>query len=169
MCFYARSMTDSSNSPAPQTAPVLTYLATITAYVDTPIELGRMRDGARRIVPITGGTIEGPELRGHILPGGADYQLLRSETATELVAKYAFETDDGDRVSVENLGVRAGSAEDIAALVAGRPVPQERVYFRSTPKVWASGSRWAWLEDRILVGAGVRHPDSVVLDVFIVD
>lgn len=155
-------------APIATAAPTLTYVGTITALVADPIELGPMPGGARRIIPILGGTVEGPELRGSILPGGADYQVLRSETTTHLEARYAIETEDGERISVENVAIRNGSAEDIAALVAGRPVPPERIYFRCVPRLAGSG-RWAWLQDRIFVGSGVRHPDRVVVTVHLVE
>lgn len=152
-------------SSADTAAPALRRFGTVTAFVSSPIELGDMPGGARRIIPITGGTLEGPDVHGTILPGGADFQVLASPTATRLEARYAIETDDGERVFVENIGVRSGSAEDIAALVAGKAVPPERVYFRCVPHLTGSG-RWAWLGDRIFVGSGTRHPDRVVVEVF---
>lgn len=157
----------SENPQAAPAAPELNYLGTITARVAAPVELGDMPGGARRIVPIEGGTLVGPGVRGTILPGGADFQVLRSATTTVLEAKYAIETDDGDTIAVDNLGIRNGSEEDIAALVAGRTVPPERIYFRCVPRLTGSG-RWAWLGDRVFVGAGTRHPDRVVVEVFLV-
>ncbi|WP_221585945.1 DUF3237 domain-containing protein [Microbacterium sp. G2-8] len=160
-------MTD--DAPAAIPAPSLRYFATITALVDEPVELGDMPGGARRIIPIRGGDISGPGISGRVLPGGADFQILRSATTTSLEARYAIETDDGTRISVENHGIRTGSPDDIAALVAGRPVTPERIYFRCVPTLTASGERWGWLTDRILVGSGVRRPDRVELAVFVVD
>lgn len=157
------------NAPTDVSAPALRYLATITALVDEPVELGDMPGGPRRIIPIRGGSISGPDISGRVLPGGADFQILRSETTTSLEARYAIETDDGTRISVENHGIRTGSPDDIAALVAGRPVPPERIYFRCVPQLTASGERWGWLSDRILVGSGVRHPDRVELTVYVVE
>ena len=107
--------------------------------VAEPIDLGDGDGVHRRIVPILGGRVEGPDLCGRVLPGGADFQILRSGTLTELEARYAIETDDGDRVYVENHGVRSGSADDIARIVAGEPVDPDRIYFRSNPRLSSSG------------------------------
>jgi hypothetical protein len=153
-------------TPAP---PACSYLATISVQVGTPIEVGETPEGFRRIIPITGGTVEGPRLRGKVLPAGADFQLLASPTVTELEAKYALETDDGDRLYVTNFGIRSGSPEDIARLVAGQPVDPERIYFRCTPRFVSSGPKWSWLSSHICIGSGVRLPDEVRLDIFTVD
>ncbi|MFC0449372.1 DUF3237 domain-containing protein [Rhodococcus jostii] len=150
-------------------APGLSFLATFVVEVADPVEIGSTPEGVRRIIPIVGGRVEGPELRGTVLPAGADFQLLSSATLTELEAKYAIETDDGDRIYVTNFGLRSGTAEDIAKLVGGEPVPPERIYFRCTPRLTAAEGRWAWLRSRILVGTGERLPGEVRLTVFVVD
>ncbi|GER23762.1 hypothetical protein NCCP1664_22570 [Zafaria cholistanensis] len=148
--------------------PTLSYLATVKVEVSRPIEVGDTADGFRRVVPIAGGSVEGPELKGSVLPVGADFQLLKSETVTELEAKYIIETDEGEKIYVSNYGIRAGSAEDIAALVRGESVDPERIYFRCSPRM-ASEGRWAWLGSRIIVGSGVRHPDAVHLEFYVLD
>ncbi|BDZ46036.1 UPF0311 protein [Naasia aerilata] len=150
-------------------APTLTFLARIDVDVAAPIDLGPGDGLHRRIVPILGGRVTGPELNGTVLPGGADFQVLRSDTLTELEARYAIETDEGDRVYVENFGLRAGSSEDIAKIVAGEPVDPSRIYFRSNPRISSSCPKWAWLGSRILVARGERLPESVRLEVFVVD
>ena len=149
--------------------PVLTFLASVEVAVGPPVDAGPTPEGRRRIIPILGGTVTGPELSGSVLPAGADFQVLRSETLTELRAQYAIETDDGDRIYVENFGLRSGSAEDIAALVRGEPVPPERIYFRCTPRMSTTSPRWAWLGERIIVGSGERRPDTVRLQLYVVD
>lgn len=152
------------------TPPTLTFLASISVQVGQPIEVGQTPGGLRRIIPILGGRVEGPELRGRVLPAGADFQLLRSATLTELEAKYAVETDSGERLYVNNFGLRSGSEEDIAALMRGEQVDPARIYFRCTPRIEApDGGAWAWLSSRILVGTGARLPDEVRLDISTVD
>jgi hypothetical protein len=155
--------------PAVPSAPGLTFLASIAVEVSEPIEVGDTAEGIRRIIPITGGTVSGPRLNGRVLAGGADFQLLRSSTMTELEAKYAIETDSGERIYINNFGIRTGSPEDIAALVRNEPVPPERIYFRCSPRALAGGPEWSWLSSRILVGSGTRLPAQVRLDIWVVD
>ena len=64
--------------------------------------LGKGPLGERRIVPITGGSFEGPRLRGKVLAGGADRQLVRADGVTQLAATYELETEDGAVISVLN-------------------------------------------------------------------
>jgi hypothetical protein len=152
----------------PQT-PSLSFLTTIEVAVGEPIEVGETPEGHRRIIPIVGGTVEGPALNGKVLPAGADFQILKSGTLTELQAQYAIETDDGDRIYVSNFGLRSGSADDITALVRGESVPPERIYFRCSPRLSSAGERWAWLGSKIIVGTGERHPNAVRLNLFVVE
>src|SRR3546814_15007296 len=91
--------------------------------------IGHTPGGRRRVIPITGGTVTG-QLSGRILPGGADFQAIRSHTFTDIHARYVIETDQGEMVYVENTGIRTGPAEDIPALAHGKPVDHTSLYFR---------------------------------------
>ncbi|MGM9470419.1 DUF3237 domain-containing protein [Pseudarthrobacter sp. YS3] len=151
--------------PAP---PSCTFLTSIRVRVGPAIEVGETSEGVRRVIPIVWGEFSGPELTGTVLPAGADFQLLRTPSTTELEAKYVLATDQGDRIYVSNVGIRTGSPEDIAALVAGVHVDPERIYFRSTPR-FSAGGQWSWLGTRIFIASGIRLPDEVRLDVFMVE
>ena len=111
-------------------APQLELIFSARVTVDKPQELGDIGKGRRRIVPITGGTVEGPLLRGKVLPGGADWQIVRSDGVAELEARYTLQTDDGALIHVRNLALRHGPADVMAALAAGRPVDPSSYYFR---------------------------------------
>ena len=149
-------------------APMLEFLATLEIHVAAPVEVGPTPSGQRRLIPLLGGTVQGPKLNGSILPGGADFQSVRSPTFTDIHARYVIETDDGDRIYVENTGIRVASPEDIAALVRGEPVDPQRVYFRSAPRFETSAASWQWLNERLFVGTGARYPDRVELKFFLV-
>ncbi|GAA4379768.1 DUF3237 domain-containing protein [Paeniglutamicibacter cryotolerans] len=149
--------------------PRLVFLASLSIEVATPIEVGPTLEGTRRVIPIQGGTVSGPRLNGRILPGGADFQLLTSDTLTELEAKYVIETTSGERIYVANFGLRTGTPEDIAALVRGEEVPPERIYFRCTPRLLSAGEEWGWLASRIILGVGTRLPTEVRLELWIVE
>lgn len=90
-------------------APELEYLTRLEILVDAPVEVGQTHAGLRRMIPIVGGTATGPGLTGTILSGGADFQVLRSETVTDLDARYVIESDTGERVFVTNLAYRTGT------------------------------------------------------------
>lgn len=149
-------------------APALAtkHVFSLAIRVAAPIEAGDFGYGARRVIPIEGGTLAGENVTGTILPGGADYQVIRPDGLTELEAKYAIAMSDGAVVYVENIGIRFGPEEALARLRAGQPVAPELIYFRSVPRFETGDARYRWLMRHVFAGSGVRRPDSVELDVF---
>ncbi|MEZ0165996.1 DUF3237 family protein [Kineococcus sp. LSe6-4] len=149
-------------------APTLEELFTLRIEVGDPVDLGPAPDGHRRMVPITGGTLDGPGgLTGRVLPGGADHQVLTPGFAL-LDAQYVVETAAGERLSVHNRGVRSGDPADMAALARGEEVDPARVYFRCTPRLSSAAPAWAWVTGRVFVADAHRHPRRVDVRVFTV-
>jgi Protein of unknown function (DUF3237) len=97
------------------------YVFTITARIGEVISAGEIGTGVRRIIPIIGGEVKG-EVNGKVCPFGADFQIIRPNELIELEAKYAFKTDDGAVVYVENRGLRFGPVELLQKLKRGEPV-----------------------------------------------
>lgn len=153
---------------SPVIPPTLDYLATLIVDVSTPQDVGSTPSGQRRVIPIVGGTVAGPLLSGRILPGGADFQSIRSATFTDIHARYVIETEAGELVYVENTGIRTGSDEDIRLLSQGKPVDPSRIYFRSIPRFETAAPRLAWLNTQLFLGTGARYPDRVELNFFVV-
>jgi hypothetical protein len=122
--------------------------------------------GQRGTAEDYGGTARGPAFNGKVLPGGADFQLIRPETVSDLDARYVVETDDGEHLFVTNLAYRTGRPEDIAALGRGEAVPAERIYFRCSPRFEVSGHRLSWLDSTVVIGSGRREPESVIIDLW---
>ncbi len=94
------------------------YVFTITARIGEVVSAGETGTGVRRIIPIIGGEVRGV-VNGKVLPFGADFQIIRPDELIELEAKYAFETDDGAVVYVENRGIRFGPVELLQKLKRG--------------------------------------------------
>jgi hypothetical protein len=131
-----------------------------------PQELGESPLGRRRIINITGGAFRGDRLSGKVLPGGADWQVIRADGVAELDARYTLETDDGALVYVTNRGVRHGPAEVIRRLAAGEPVDPALYYMRTTPWFETGDARYAWLNRIVCVATGARRATAVELEVF---
>jgi len=143
--------------------PQLDFIFAAHVSLDPPLDLGHMGKGGRRIVPIVGGDFSGPQVRGKVLPGGADWQVLRDDGTAELEARYTLRTDDGALIYVRNLGLRHGPPDVIAALAAGRPVDPASYYFRGATFFETSDARYAWLTRAIIVCTGGREPAAVKL------
>lgn len=143
--------------------PGLKFFADLSVQVDRPQELGRTSRGLRRLIPILGGEAVGDGWRARVLPGGADFQLVVSDTLAELDARYMMETDGGDRIYVTNRALRSGPRELMARLVRGEPVDPAQIYFRCSPSFETASPALRWITERLFVGSGARHPDKVVM------
>jgi Protein of unknown function (DUF3237) len=143
--------------------PQLEFIFAARVTVDKPLDLGDVGKGGRRIVPIGGGEFSGPHIRGQVLPGGADWQVIRTDGVAELEARYTLRTDDGALIYVRNLGLRHGPPDVIAALAAGRPVEPSSYYFRGATFFETSDIRYAWITKNIVVCMGEREPAAVKL------
>jgi Protein of unknown function (DUF3237) len=146
--------------------PQLNFIFSARVTVDRPLDLGDVAKGGRRIVPITGGDFSGPQMRGDVLPGGADWQVLRSDGVAELEARYTLRADDGALIYVRNHALRHGPPDVIAALAAGRPVDPTRYYFRGATFFETGSADYAWLTKHIIVCTGERDPAAVKLQFF---
>lgn len=131
-----------------------------------PLEMGVSPLGRRRIIGITGGQFTGERLSGKVLPGGADWQLVRADGVAYLDTRYTLETQDGALVYVRNRGYRHGPAEVIERLAHGEMVDPASYYFRTSPWFETSAPEYAWLNRTIFLGSGARFADRVRLEVF---
>jgi hypothetical protein len=145
------------------TQPQLQFVFEARVSVDAALDLGDIAKGRRRIVPITGGEFSGPQIRGTVSPGGADWQIIRSDGVAELKARYTLRTDDGALIAVRNLALRHGPADVMAALAEGRPVEPSRYYFRGATFFETDAPRHAWLTRHIIVCTGHRDPAAVLV------
>ncbi|WP_298379030.1 DUF3237 domain-containing protein [uncultured Bradyrhizobium sp.] len=141
------------------------YVFTITARIAEVISAGDIGTGVRRIIPIIGGEVKGEGINGKVLPFGADFQIIRPSELIDLEAKYAFETDDGAVVYVENKGIRFGPVDLLEKLKRGEPVDPKLIYFRTVPKFETGAENYRWLMEHIFIGSAARHADRVVIDV----
>jgi hypothetical protein len=95
----------SPNGPLSEIPVVLprTELAYEAVFdLEPTIIVGQSPLGERRIVPIAGGVFAGPRIKGKVLPGGADRQLVRKDGAHMLNALYELQADDGAVITVNN-------------------------------------------------------------------
>ena len=143
--------------------PELVLAFEARVQVGPPLDVGPIPGGRRRIVQILGGTFEGSGIKGRVLPGGADWQIVRADGLGELDTRYTLETDDGKLIYVQNAGIRHASPEVTAKLMAGQPVDPALVYFRTVPKFETSAPELAWLMRSIFVGTGERYPADVLM------
>jgi len=129
-------------------------------------ELGDTPLGRRRIIGICGGEFAGPRLAGRVLPGGADWQIIRADGVAFLDARYTLETADGALIYVKNKGYRHGPKDVIERLARGEDVDPALYYMRATPWFETSAPQYAWLNRTVCVARGARRAAAVELDIF---
>ena len=151
-----------SSDPTVPDAPALVYAFEARVDVGPIIDVGEVTGGRRRVIPILGGTFQGPRLRGRVLPG-ADWQVVHNGTLTELVARYLLETDTGSLVAIVNRGLRHASAEVLARMASGETIDPSLVYFRTVATFESADPSLAWLTRSIVLGSGERQASQVVI------
>ena len=152
--------------PIASVKPTLSFLYTSIIEVETPLQVGKTACGERRIINISGGAFEGPMLSGKILPGGADWQVIRNDGVTELEAKYTLETQDGTLIYVTNWGLRHGPPETMKRLAAGHEVDPGDYYFRTNPRFETGSPQYHWLNRLVAVASGERRSSEVIITVY---
>lgn len=161
-CFFLLAV-KTAEAQNDSLAPKLEFIFEARVTLDPPQELGVTTYGKRRIIPITGGTFEGPGIKGTILPGGADWQTVRADGAADLEARYTLKTDDGVLIYIQNKGIRHAKPEVLARLAKGEKVDPSEYYMRTAATFEVADGKYAWLTKSIIVSTGARMPDHVLL------
>ena len=147
-------------------SPPLEFVCELKVLVTAPMVVGETARGIRRVIPIVGGSFEGPKLKGEIVNGGADWQVVRKDGVAEFEVHYTIKTNDGIYIYVKNVGLRVAKLEVAAKIGRGEQVGSNEYYFRSVPKFEAPAGKYEWLNDAIFICKGIRNPDNVTLQVW---
>ena len=145
IAMMAYLMSVNAQVSEPQNIPQLEFALQLKVTLGEAYSCGETQHGRRTIIPITGGTFEGPNIKGTILNGGADYQLANADNRTELEAIYCIKTDDGVNIHVRNRGIIANGKDE-----NGNPT----FYFKAAPQFEApADSKYAWLNNSLFLCA----------------
>ena len=132
-------------SVSAQNAPELEFALQLKVTLGEAFSIENTQHGRRTVIPITGGTFEGPLLKGTIINGGADYQIANAQGRTELEAIYCIKTDDGVYIHVRNRGIISNAPD-----ANGQP----SFYFKAAPQFEApADSKYGWLNNALFVCA----------------
>lgn len=149
--------------------PTLSHFCTLEIDLSVPMSVGGTLEGTRRIIPISGGRVTGPNISGRILNFGADWQTVFEGGVAELDARYAFETDDGAVFEIHNFGFRHGPEDVLRKLAAGEPCPPESYYMRTGARLSTGHPDYAWVNKTMFVGTGARLAKAVQIDLYKVE
>jgi hypothetical protein len=109
--------------------------------------------GNRQIVPVIGGTFEGPKLKGRVIPPGADWLVRVNDTLRILDIRTLLLTDDEQRIYLTYRGV--------LYTPPGQPRHQRVLMMFET-----ASEKYAWLQNMVAVGVGYTVSQRVPYHVF---
>jgi hypothetical protein len=133
--------------------PGLRFAFEVRAEVGPSEHIGNGAGDVLDFTPILGGTVDGPRLRGTIVPGGGDWAVLRGASVYELDARYLIRAEDGALIDIVNRGYwRALTPEALARAEAGEELAESEVYFRTAPVFRTDVPAHRWLAETVLVG-----------------
>ena len=138
----------------------------ITAELAEIQQFGTTPAGERRVINILGGSVTGPKFKGRILPGGADWQLVRADGAARIEARYTIQSDTGALVLVSSDGLRHGPPDVLARLMTGETVDPSLYYFRTAMRFETGDATLDWMNRILAVARGQRERNAVKLDVY---
>lgn len=142
------------------------YLCTMRIRVSDSYIMNDVPMGERRRIDIfNGGEVEGPLLRGTILPGGSDTLLTRNDSSLAPSVRLMIKTDDEALILVRYKGIRHGPPEVMERIANGMNVEPSEYYLRNAPFFETSSGKYDWLNRIVSVGIGRRETDSAVYDV----
>ncbi len=139
---------------------------TIHAELAPMLHFGRTPYGERRVIGILGGSVRGPKLNGRVLPGGADWQIVRGDGAADIQARYTIESEAGARILVSSDGLRHGPPAVMERLTRGDNVDPALYYFRTVMRFETADPSVDWLNRILALARGQREANAVRLDVY---
>jgi len=142
--------------------PSSEYVFSITAEISGALTVGETTTGQVRAIPITGGSVDGENFSGIVVPGGADWQQTRKDNVTEIEAIYMIQ-----------LQGESGEQTFVKVVNRGLIVPPEQpggaAYFRTRIMFTAPQGEFAWMNEAIFLSRVGLHPDvdsAVLVEVF---
>src|ERR1700736_1795985 len=150
--------------------PQLTRIFRLEASLGEALDVGNVAQGRRRIVPLTGGTFAGPELKGTLLAGAsADWQIVLPDGTALGDIRYTLQTDHGDLLYVRSQGVRHGSPEVLARLGRGEEVDASEYVFRTATQIETAAPDLDWLNKGVFISVAGRQVGGVIYGVYLVE
>jgi hypothetical protein len=149
--------------------PRLTQIYRLEATLGQPLDLGERPQGHRRIVPLTGGTFTGPELRGKLLAGAsADWQTVLPDGTALGDIRYTLQTDTGELLYVQSHSIRHGTPEVLARLGRGEDVDPSEYTFRTSTQIETAATNLDWLNKGIFISVASRQAAGVIYETYLV-
>lgn len=146
--------------------PVLNELFTLHVTLAEPIDVGAVPSGGRRVFDTTGGWLDGPRLKGRVMPSGGDWLLIGNDGVGRLDVRALVETDDGAKIYFQYHGVLVVNEAVVGALTSGGETQFGDTYYMTSPRFETGHPDYAWLNTVVTIGEGRLLPGAVEYRVF---
>jgi hypothetical protein len=154
-------------TPLPLTSDFLFRMALTTG---APQMVGTARNGELRVIPVTGGTLQGPRFNGEVLPGtAADWLRVDPDGTAHMDVRLTVKAASSGLVYMHYSGIRTGTPEVLARLNGGQVVDPADYYFRVAIRFETGAADLAWMNRVIAVGVGQRPPSGPTYDVYAIN
>jgi hypothetical protein len=147
--------------------PELRFAFEVRADIAPGEHIGNGEGDVLDFTPITGGTVDGPRLRGTIVPGGGDWAVQRGAALFELDARYLIRAEDGALIDIVNRGYwRALTPEALARAQAGEELDESETYFRTSPVFRTDAPAHRWLAETVFVGMARDDAGQICIRIY---
>ncbi|WP_158735945.1 DUF3237 domain-containing protein [Alteribacillus sp. YIM 98480] len=150
-------------------APSLSFLADMELTVEGAHLPGKTPIGNRRVIRVTGGSLQGEKLIAEVVPGGDDWITVREDGTIIQDVRILLKTDDEALILMTYRGIRTGEPEVLKRLDHNEEVDPDEYYFRTSPVFETASPKYDWLNRRLFVSKGIRLPGKVNYSIYTVD
>ncbi|KAK5133938.1 hypothetical protein LTR08_007058 [Meristemomyces frigidus] len=150
--------------------PALQFLFHLECDMETFRHIGQGPYGDRSTVIFKGGRFEGPKMRGDILPGGGDWEIVRDHDGDQQTAylntRYNLVTHNGATIYLQSTGVRTGRKAVLEKLGEDTSIAADRFKMRLQLTMETGDPRYSWMNSGVYVASSGRVGSQVIYDAY---
>jgi hypothetical protein len=107
----------------------------------------------RVVVPVLGGTFEGPKLKGTVTGPGGDWIVVRPDGSSVLDLRILLQTDDAQKIYMTSRGI-------------AYTTPEGALFARIQPVFETGAAKYTWLNNVVAVGVFRPVPGKVAYRIY---
>jgi hypothetical protein len=142
--------------------PALDFAFEIRAEVTGTLLIGNGDGETTEFTPIVGGSVDGPRLRGKVLPGGGDWSSTRGDVCA-LEARYLLQAEDGAVIDIVNRGYYRPEAGAPDQFDGDLKITEAGHYYRTSPVFRTDAPAHRRLAETVFVGLARPDGDGAVI------
>ncbi|GAB1729391.1 hypothetical protein NU195Hw_g4343t1 [Hortaea werneckii] len=149
--------------------PSLQFLFHLECDMEDFHHIGQGPFGNRSTVIFKGGRFEGPRMRGTILPGGGDWEIVQDHDdiqTAHLNTRYNLQTHDGAIIYIQTTGTRTGKRSVLEKLGEDKSITPDQFRMRLNLTLETGDPRYSWVNDGVFIASSGRSGTQVIYDAY---